>query len=414
MKTFTKICLHFSVIFLAVSLCAYGEPVEAKRFKQYRKIDVMTRNLYIGVDVSSLFSAQENLDLLSGLVRQAYYEIVNPEFSYHAKAIVLEIAKKRPDVVALQHVYKVYKDKSDFLTNPMDNINLVTGEITPNATTIAFDYLQLFIDELKTLGLQYYVASSQELTDAELPTILYEGLFDIRITDRDVILVRKGVNVSNPVSYLYDTKLPHIFPAPDEVSAYVDSLVIYFTRGFVAADVKLRGNKYHVVNTHLETRLEALGPLAQFFQIGQAAELIAAIEDWPEPVILVGDFNSLPEDPIIPIDEDNTIIPPYKLLQLNGYRDVCASRLNRRHVEGLTFCQTSNLSNTESDLYERIDLIWVKNMPYSWAFTIMGPKLTATAGDHPSPVFTIVPDKEVFWPSDHAGVSAVSRIPIFN
>jgi len=380
MKTFTEICLHFSVIFLAVLLCTFGEPVEAKRFKLHKKIDVMTRNLYINTDISSFFAAaaQENPDLLPSLVRKAYYEIVNSEFSYRAKAIALEIAKKRPDVVALQQVYKVYKDKSDFLTNPLDNINFVTGEITPNATTIEFDYLQLFIDELKVLGLHYYVASSQELTDAELPALLDEGLFDIRITDRDVILVRKGVNVSDPVAYLYDTKLPYIFPAPDEVSAYVDSLVIYFTRGFVAADIILRGTKYHVVNTHLETRLETLGPLAQFFQIGQAAELIAAIEDWPEPVILLGDFNSSPEDPIIPIDEDNTIIPPYKLLQLSGYRDVCASRLNRRHVEGLTFCQTSNLSNTVSELYERIDLIWVKNMPYSWVFTILEPVIATT------------------------------------
>jgi hypothetical protein len=391
MTTFTKICLHFSVIFLAVLPCTFGEPVETKRFKPHNKIDVMTRNLYIGADISSFLAAHENPDLLPGLVRQAYYEIVNPEFSYRAKAIALEIAKKRPDVVALQQVYKVYKDESDFLTNPMDNINFVTGEITPNATSIAFDYLQLLIDELKALGLHYFVASSQDLTDAELPAILDEGLFDIRITDRDVILVRKGVKVSNPVAYLYDTKLPFIFPAPDEVSAEVDSLVIYFTRGFVAADVKLRGNIYHVVNTHLETRLEALGPLAQFYQIGQAADLIAAIEDRPEPVILLGDFNSLPEDPIIPIDKDHTIIPPYKLLQLNGFRDVCASRLNRRHSEGLTCCQALDLSNTVSELYERKDLIWVKNMPYAWPYIISGPIFAATAIDRSSPV-SIVSD----------------------
>jgi hypothetical protein len=413
MKTSPKKCLHFFVV-LAVLLGAFGEPVGAKRFKHHDKIDVMTRNLYLGAHISSFFAEQENPDLLSGLASQAYDEIVNPEFSYHAKAIALEIVKKRPDVVALQQVYKVYKDKSDFFTNPMDNINLVTGEITPNATTIVFDYLQLFIDELKALGLHYHVASSQELTDAELPALLDEGLCDIRITDRDVILVREGVNVSNPVAYLYDTKFPFIFPAPAEVSAYVDSLVIYFTRGFVAANVKLRGNKYHVVNTHLETRLETIGPLAQFFQIGQAAELIAAIDDWPKPVILLGDFNSLPEDPIIPIDEDNTIIPPYKLLQLNGYRDVCASPLNRRHAQGLTFCQTANSSDTVSELYDQIDLIWVKNMPYSWAFTIMEPNFTPAACDRPSPVSTFIPDKAVFWPSDHAGVSTVSRIPIFN
>lgn len=414
MKTFTKICLYFSVIFLAVLPLSCSEPVETKRFKLHNKIDVMTRSLYIGADISSYFAAKENQDLLPGLLTKVYYGIVKPECSYRAKAIALEIAKKRPDVVALQQVYKVYKDKSDFFINPMDNIDFVTGEITPNATTIAFDYLALFMDALKALGLHYYVASSQELTDVELPAILGEGLCDIRITDRDVILARKGVSVSDPVAHVYDTKLPFIFPAPAEVSDYVDSLVIYFPRGFVAVDLKLRGNKYHVVNTHLETRLETLGPLAQFFQIGQAAELIDAIEDWPEPVILVGNFNSLPEDPIIPIDEDNTIIPPYKLLQLNGYRDVCASRLNRRHLEGLTICQTSNLSNTVSDVYERIDLIWVKNMPYFWVYTNMGPGFTTTACDRPSPVSSVVPDKEVVWLSDHAGVSAVSGIPIFN
>jgi len=406
--------LHISVFVLAVLLGTFGEPVEAKRFKHHKKIDVMTRNLYIGPHISSFLAAQEDPELLPGLGRQAYYEIVNPDFNYRAKAIALEIAKKRPDVVALQQFYKVYKDKSDFLTDPLDNIDFITGEITPNAINPAFDYLQLFIDELMAFGLNYYVASSQELTDAELPALLDEGLCDIRFTDRDVILVRKGVHMLDPVAYMYDIRFPFIFPAPAEFSDYVDSLVIYFSRGFVAADVKLRGNKYHVVNTHLETRLEALGPLAQFFQIGQAAELIAAINDWPKPVILLGDFNSLPEDPIIPIDEDNTIIPPYKLLQMNGYRDVCASRLNRRHAQGLTICQTADLSDTISELYDRPDLIWVKNMPYSWAFRTMGPIFTPAACDRPPPVSTLIPNKAVYWPSDHADVSAVSRIPIFN
>jgi hypothetical protein len=416
MKTSKKICLHFFVIFLAVLLCTFGESVEAKRFKLHKKIKVMTRNVYIGTDISIFFAAQGNPELLPGLVSQAYYEIVNTDFSYRAKALALEIAKERPDVVALQEVYKVYKDVSDFLRNPMANINFDTGEITPNATTIEFDYIQLLLDELEDLGLHYYVAVSQELTDAELPASLEDGDFDIRITDRDVILVRKGINATNPVVNIYETRLPFNFLAPadlrEEVNDESFELVIFFTRGFVAVDVEIRGKKYHAVNTHLETRLEAFGPPAQAIQMDQAAELIDAIEGRPEPVILLGDFNSSREDPIVPITEGFVIIPPYKLLQLNGYRDVWVSRLNRRHLEGLTCCQAFDLSNTISDLYERVDLIWVKNTPYSWPFTVLGPVFANTVGDHPSPV-SIVPGEEVFWPSDHAGVSAVLRIPIF-
>jgi hypothetical protein len=55
MKTFTKICLHFSVIFLAVLPFSCSEPVETKRFKPHEKIDVMTRSLYIGMDISSYY-----------------------------------------------------------------------------------------------------------------------------------------------------------------------------------------------------------------------------------------------------------------------------------------------------------------------------------------------------------------------
>ena len=80
---------------------------------------------------------------------------------------------------------------------------------------------------------------------------------------RDVILARKGAGVktSNVTGGNY---------APSSTFAVqVFGQPLSFTRGWVSADVSVRGKKFHLVNTHLES--ESNGSIRE----DQASELVA-------------------------------------------------------------------------------------------------------------------------------------------
>jgi endonuclease/exonuclease/phosphatase family metal-dependent hydrolase len=61
-------------------------------------------------------------------------------------------------------------------------------------------------------------------------------------------------------------------------------------RGFIAAEVKVRGTRFRFVTTHLESL--SPDPTTTTIQVEQANELIAAFSSATEPVILAGDFNA--------------------------------------------------------------------------------------------------------------------------
>ena len=100
---------------------------------------------------------------------------------------------------------------------------------------------------------------------------------------RDAILVRKGAGVkaSNPKSGNFATH------AVSRCSAVLST--VNFTRGWVAVDAKVRGKKFHFVNTHLES--ESNGTIRE----DQAAELVApGVRPVGPSTVLVGDLNSDP------------------------------------------------------------------------------------------------------------------------
>ena len=109
-----------------------------------------------------------------------------------------------------------------------------------------------------------------------------DGSFDdVRITDRDVILVRSDLprgqlRVSNP----QDGNFAYAIPLPIGPSVL---------RGWCSIDVHLRGRSFRFINTHLEDVLPAG---FTDFQGLQAAELLLGPANTPLPVLLAGDFNA--------------------------------------------------------------------------------------------------------------------------
>src|SRR5262245_9737399 len=179
-----------AVAALAVPAAQAGHPNGSAR-----EITVMTRNLYLGTDLTPIFSAPSPPALYAA-VGAAWAQVQANDFPARAEAIADEIAAAEPDLVGLQEAMLFRTDV------PPD------GPATP-AETVAYDFVDLLVAALAQRGLDYAPAASFTGTDAELPAGL-PPTKDVRLTDRVVVLVRADdrtseLKVSNPDSGRYPT-----------------------------------------------------------------------------------------------------------------------------------------------------------------------------------------------------------------
>ena len=271
---------------------------------------------------------------------------------------------------------------------------------------------------LKFFALHYEVAAIVDNLDigVEIDLDNDDDSESIRLRDRDVLLVKNGIKfskligdfdferrtgglcgvpVANPLSGLLGLP-PNLESEPSRdgctftVVAEFPSPVgeIQVKRGFVGIDATVRGKEYRIVNTHLEI----FDPIIAAVQSLQAVQLVGTLQATTPPdlaLILLGDFNSAPED-----TTGAPIGTPYQINSAKGYHDVWNS--NRIFRDGFTCCQLPDLSNRQSLLDTRIDQIWVDDSGFRSAFSYVSGRLRLPS---------LFPPK---WASDHAGV--VSRI----
>jgi len=321
---------------------------------------VMTQNLYLGADLAPMFTAPPaQIPFAAGAV---FGMVHATDFPSRAKALANEIAAKQPLLIGVQ-------EAELWRTGPPDSI---TPNPTP-ATNVVFDYKQLLLSELAARGLMYGPVAEVTNTDVELPAVTLQGLTDLRITDRALILARTDLpastlTLSNPQGGNFATSLP----------VPVGGQVIPILRGWASVDVELAGQPFRFVTTHLESLFDPVG-------IVQGQELLAGPLNTSLPVILVGDINS---------DAAAGGIAYGNFVQA-GLKD---GWLLGGGGSGFTCCQAENLLNLPSDLDQRIDTILFKG-----PFHVMGAE---TVGDMPG-------DRTPsgLWPSDHAGVVLAMNIP---
>ena len=127
-------------------------------------------------------------------------------------------------------------------------------------------------------------------------------------------------------------------------------------------------------------------------QNGQALELIGVLT-FTTPadtsLIVLGDMNSSPDEPLP---------SPYAQFIATGYTD--AWTLRPGDVPGFTCCQSDNLSNNESELDDRIDMVFSRDVPVeAKKVRVLGDKVSSRT--HP-------PGKGL-WPSDHGAVATDLR-----
>ncbi|MFB6084933.1 MAG: endonuclease/exonuclease/phosphatase family protein [Halorientalis sp.] len=323
------------------------------------ELTVLTRNLYLGVDLFALFRARSLADVRE-IAGNLLGEVEPDRVGTRVDAIAAEIEATGADAVALQEAAAIRVQRpSDFETDSPDP-----------AETVVVDLLAGLQSALRDRGLEYEVAASTVTTDVELPAETDDGTVDVRLTDRDAVLVRSDIETETVATATYDAAFGVLVPIPG-----LGTLAVQ--RGFCGADLTLDRETVTVVSTHLSS-------VSRDIRVEQAAELLAALPS-DRPVIVGGDFNSGP----------GTKRAAYDLLT-GELSDAYATRHPDR--AGFTCCQASTLRNERSRLDSRID-----------ALLFRGDASVTTAtrvGHRPEDRVRYEADGEtvLVWPSDHAGV----------
>lgn len=306
---------------------------------------VMTRNLYLGVNLARTFRADSPTELAS-IVGQMIFEIQNVRpFSRRAGSIAEEVATHQPDVVGLQEVARF--------------------ELTPSGgETRVIDYLDVLLGALESVDRQYEAAVTNTNADVTFPVRTVDGPAELRFVDRDVIIARPGT-VRKPRKGTYAaTREIDLTNENGEVFETIE-----LTRGWTS--VEYRG--FVLFNTHLE--------LTPAEQLSQAAELLELTGR--RPTIVLGDINS---------DPDDRLTRAYDLLTSGGFTDLYASVTGRHDP---TCCYPERLTGSPDALDRQVDVVLARDGPDArWATRVGLTRNVVVPGGVPSPIF----------PSDHAGV----------
>lgn len=346
-------------------------------------VTVMTRNLYLGGDITRPLNAIQGLPpeqqgpafVAANTTLRAIVDQTN--FPLRSKRLALEIAATQPDLIGLQEV-------ALWRHGPLDG--------SP-ATVVDYDFLATLVADLAAIGQDYEVVRSQDESDVSGPAVLGGSLQNVRLTMRDAVLKRagNGVRVLATGGGNYVTRIPLVI-AGQPVS---------FIRGYAWADVRADGRDFRFVNTHLESQLSDVA-------YAQAAELLAGpAAPSGKPTIVVCDCNSDPLDTSRKPGETHAHQDPYLLITgAGGFTD----QWLRFAPAALGF--TSGLSELVNDtpaaaaaaFDHRIDMVFGRSasgrsLPIDWGWVTGRNPLNRTPA---TPIGRL-------WPSDHAGVVARLR-----
>lgn len=364
-------------------------------------IDVMTQNQYLGADLTPVIAAPDAA-AFNRAVLDVIGQIADNDLPARARALAKLIAQREPELVGLQEVFA-------FICEDLPEHNGF-GCSHPSIAGAVNDHLALTEAALLDIGADYVVAATVQNINIQIPVDTdLDGDFNILVTivDRDVILAH-GDLAYTQVLYSDFCVRPSADGGPGcnyEIVATADDAAlgpIVIERGWVGIDVTIDGKDYRFVNTHLEGKRPDGTDASSIVQALQAAELIQVLESSTPPgasLIVVGDINSSPDDPIIAnptmLSPFPQIIPPYKQFVRSGYTD--AWDLRPGHQPGYTCCQLKDLSNMQSIHEERIDVIFSNDVPSS----VKKPRVLGSKVSDKTP-----PAGLGLWPSDHGSVAA--------
>lgn len=325
------------------------------------ELTVMTRNLYFGADLGPVLAAP-SVPALIAEVTAAYGDVLASNPAARMTRIAEEISVAKPDIVGLQEAV-LWRTRTP---------SVLTG--SPGSEVVAFDFIQMLLDKL---GPTYALAVKTTGFNASAPGRLSGVLSDIRLTDREAILVRTDrpadqFKVLGTGSGTFGAFISA--PIAGGAGGTVNAL-----RTFAFVDVTVSGVPIRLTTTHLEPDVAPI-------QVLQGNELIAALGGVPFAQIVLGDFNS---------KADGSGTATYGNMLAAGFKDAW---LDKGVGDGFTAAQAENLLNFPSALDRRIDFVFHNGGVETISIDVIGE----------DPADRIVPPG--LWPSDHAGVLATLRV----
>lgn len=332
-----------------------------------RPLTVMTRNLYVGADITEPLRAATGasgpaaLDALGHASRDVLRAAQNTDFAVRGRLLAQEMAAAAPDLIGLQEVALWRRSDLD-----------LSRIAVPSAETVVWDFLEILLAELASCGAAYEIGHIFVGADVEAPAFtgsVLDGTArgeNIRLTMRDVVLVRAGAGIQ--------VLARHAGAFESRLVAEVAGASFAFAHGYVRVEVARGADRMRFITTHLDSESPAVA-------LAQAGELVAAAGEGDVPAVVVGDFNSDPADPITSA--------PYDSMRAAGFVDTAAEV----GADGPTFGFGASLTDLDSSGFsQRID----------FAFARAGLRVVSAARTG-----VCAPDRDPttgLWPSDHAGV----------
>ena len=338
---------------LLTALCACAALPAAASAKP-GDLKVMTRNVYLGADLIPL-AVPAPLPAFEQAAAQRFQTVLANDFPTRAKALAAEIRKAKPDIIGVQEA-TIWRRGADGVKD---------GPTTP-ATQVIYDSSW---ELRKALNGTYKEVVGRDWFDFEAPTALG---YDVRVTQRDVILVRKGSKMK--VRKTFRGAFTNHFDPPTPVG------VARQLRGWVGVDGTLAKRRFRFVTTHLEAYSSAIAD-QQMRQL-----LRKALSSRKRQSILVGDYNSAPGANAN--DRGTTRAD-------NAYDSAIKAGFRNQLPRRRTCCFAEDLHLTTKPLETWIDHVLVRGRPRI--------KVLRSG---------IVGTKQVggLYPSDHAGITATLRL----
>ena len=249
------------------------------------QLTVMSRNLYLGADV---YAAARFLPDLQAASQYLWENMQQTSFVTRADAFADEVIRARPDVIGLQEAATWY-----------------CRDAYAGTAQIVYDYTQLLIDALDRRGVAYMVARAPAALPAHhtgfsIPTVPY-------ITSvRDPVIFPGifGTDTASCGFAVSDVLLVHATRAGDVYRSGASDFVFDYTlipglldmnRGYAWLDMHVGEQTVRVVSTHVEAFFyENFAP----YSIRQTKQLIHDLQSTTSALIVLGDFNNDPHDPI--------------------------------------------------------------------------------------------------------------------
>ncbi|HEX4805537.1 MAG TPA: endonuclease/exonuclease/phosphatase family protein [Conexibacter sp.] len=343
--------------------------------RQGKPITVMTRNLYLGADLTRALAAarappDRQLEVLIAAATTIRHIVDETNFPLRAQRLAAEIAAHRPDFVGLQEA-ALWRH----------------GPLGLPATTVDYDFLRLLLNALAAQGARYEAVAVQQESDVTVPGFLNGTLQDLRLTMRDVVLKRvgDGVHVLDAGGANYVTRIPVTLAG--QTAAFV--------RGYDVVDFRAGGQTVRLLNTHLESESSDVA-------FAQAQELLAGpARPLGVPTILVCDCNSDPLNASVKPGETHASRDPYLAIVGAGFADewLRFAPAAAGFTSGLSELVNDTPEQAAAEFDHRIDFVFGRRangapMPVQDAWVVGKDPAGRTP---PTPIGRL-------WPSDHAGV----------